>query len=134
MHYSQLDVDFNVEIHSNNINTETPPPRYKWVFPYKENFENLLNSEEVKNLFTMLSNKEYPPTHEGIDTAVDEFSTTLNSIAMPVFPQHKKKKKIMPKVRKKWYDQSCYALKSELRRLAKQYSLNPQNSIIGKKF
>ena len=71
-----LDVDFNVEIHSNNINTETPPPRYKWVFPYKENFENLLNSKEVKNLFTILSNKEYPRTQEGIDTAVDEFSTT----------------------------------------------------------
>ena len=34
-----LDVDFNVEIHSDNINTETPPPRYKWVFPYKENFK-----------------------------------------------------------------------------------------------
>ena len=78
----------------------------------------------------MLSNKEYSPTQEGIDTAVDEFSTTFNSIAMQVFPQHKKKKKIMPKVRKKWYDQSCYALKSELRRLAKQYSLNPQNGII----
>ena len=96
-----LDVDFNVKIHSDNINTETPPPRYKWIFPYKENFENLLNSEEVKNLFTILSNKEYAPTQEGIDTAVDEFSTTLNSIAMQVFPQHKKKKKIMPKVRKK---------------------------------
>ena len=103
-----LDVDFNVEIHSNDINTETPPPRYKWAFPYKENFENLLNSKEVKNLFTILSNKEYPPTQEGIDTAVDEFSTTLNSIAMQVFPQQKKKK-IMPKARKKWYDQSCCA-------------------------
>ena len=90
-----------MEIHSDNINTETPPPRYKWVSPYKENFENLLNSKEVKNLFTMLSNKEYPPTQEGIHTAVDEFSTALNSIAMQVFPQHKKKKKIMPKVRKK---------------------------------
>ena len=52
-----LDVDFNVEIHSDNINTETPPLRYKWVSPYKENFENLLNSKEVKNLFTMLSIK-----------------------------------------------------------------------------
>ena len=47
----------------------------------------------------MLSNK-YPPTQEGIDTAVDEFSTTLNSIAMQVFPQHKKKKKIMLKLEK----------------------------------
>ena len=87
-----LDVDFKVEIHSDNINTETPPPRYKWVSPYKENFENLLNSKEVKNLFIMISNKEYPPTQEGIDAPVDEFSTTLNSIAMQVFPQHKKEK------------------------------------------
>ena len=127
-----LDVDFNVEIHPNNINTETPPPRYKWVFPYKENFESLLNSKEVKKSFYYAF--KYPPTQEWLETAVDEFSTTLNSIAMQVFPQHNKKKKIMPKARKKWHDQSCYALKSELRRLAKQYSLNPQNSIIRKNF
>ena len=79
--------------------------------PYKENFENLLNSKEVKNLFTMLSNKEYPPTQEGIHTAVDEFSTTLNSIAMQVFPQQKKKKKIMPKVRKKMVRPKLLCLK-----------------------
>ena len=48
----------------------------------------------------MLSNKEYPPTQEGIDTAVDEFNTTLNSIAMQVFPQHKKKNKICLKLEK----------------------------------
>ena len=88
----------------------------------------------MKNLFTDFSKKEFPLTQEGIDRAIDEFNNTLNSIALQVFPQHRRKKKSSPKNKKKWFDKSCYTLKSELRRLAKQCSSDPQNSIIRQNF
>ena len=88
----------------------------------------------MKNLFTGLSKKEFPATQEGIDRAIDEFNNTLNIIALQVFPKRRRKKKSLPKIKKKWYDKSCYALKSELRGLAKQCSSAPQNSIIRQNF
>ena len=78
--------------------------------------------------------KEFPATQEGIDRAIDEFNNTLNSIALQVFPQLRRKKKSSPRIKKKWYGKSCYALKSELRRLAKQCSSDCQNSIIRQNF
>ena len=88
----------------------------------------------MKNLFADLSKKEFPATQEGIHRAIDEFNNTLNSIALQVFPQRRRKKKSSPKIKKKWYDKSCNAFKSELRRLAKQCSSDPQISIIRQKF
>ena len=64
----------------------------------------------MKNLIINLSEKEFPATQERVDRAIDEFNNTLNSIALQVFPQHRRKKKSSPKIKKKWYDKSCYAL------------------------
>ena len=89
----RLDVDYNIPVPSSNIVTEISPAKYKWVSPYKEKFEDLINSCAVKNLFTDLSRKEFPATQERIDRVTDKFISTLNSIALQVFPQHRRKKK-----------------------------------------
>ena len=52
-----LYVDYNMPVPSSNIVTEIPLARYKWVSPYKENFEDLINSCAVKNVFADLSKK-----------------------------------------------------------------------------
>ena len=96
-----LDVDYNMPVPSSNIVTGIPPERYKWVSSYKEKFEDLINSCAVKNLFSDLSKKEFPATQEGIDKAIDEFNDTLNSIALQVFLQRRRKKKSSHKIKKK---------------------------------
>ena len=88
-----LEVDFNVQIPKKAIASEKAPQRYKWVSPYQEKFEDLINSNIVKNIFSIFHNKEFPNTQEGIDSAVNEFNETLNYVAQQVFPQHKIKKR-----------------------------------------
>ena len=130
-----LEVDFNVHIFNKTIALEKAPQRYKWASPYKEKSEDLINSIIVKKIFSVFHNKEFPNTQEGIGSAVNEFNETLNYVAQQVFPQHKIKKRTYPaSSRKKWYDKNCSSLKAELKRLAKQCSIDPLNTLIRQNF
>ena len=71
-----LEVDFNVHIPNKTMALEKAPQRYKWVSPYKEKFEDLINLNVVKNIFSIFHSKEFPNTQEGIDSAVNEFNET----------------------------------------------------------
>ena len=66
---------------------------------------------------------------------MNEFNETLNYVAQQVFPKHKIKKRSYPaRSRKKWYDKNCSSLKAELKRLAKQCSIDPLNTLIRQNF
>ena len=119
---TSIDASFTITTGLDNITAKPCPERFIWRLPYKENFYDLINSNQSKmTLRSILKINFHELSLVYIDNAVSKLTNSVIKVARQTLPvlRYRKNKRART-VTKKWYDKSCTDMKHELSRLGKK--------------